>query len=253
MPGNAASGRRIGRKGKRAMSSFFAVIAAGVLAAALGAEVASADPARIIILRHGEKTKGGELCAVGALRAQALKAQYLGRNAPGNATIYGPGGKPDAFFAITAHTQETATPSAQSWGQQIVAFSVPEHDQNEEADLDTQTQQAAATLQSSAYDGKTVVIVWEHKRIANKNLDETWRKLLKLGEIDSEVPKKWEGDNYDYFWLVDYSHRNPTFRRVKQVYSDSSYAQVPDNDWGVAPDPAKFAEFYQECENKADE
>ena len=35
-----------------------------------------------------------------------------------------------------------------------------------ETDLDTQTQKAAAALNSAEYDGKIVVVVWEHRQVA---------------------------------------------------------------------------------------
>ena len=45
------------------------------------AQAASAAPARIIILRHGEKADAWKLCKIGQERAQALKLNYLGKNA----------------------------------------------------------------------------------------------------------------------------------------------------------------------------
>ena len=54
-------------------------------------------------------------------------------------------------------------------------------------------------------------MVWEHKHIANEKLEAkfegeavTLRKLLKL-DILPGVPKTWPGDNYDYFWIVDFA------------------------------------------------
>ena len=76
----------------------------------MGIASADAQPARIILLRHGEKRNARELCDVGNLRAQALSAQYLGKGAPGNTELFGAGKSPDAFFAVTAHTKETAAP-----------------------------------------------------------------------------------------------------------------------------------------------
>ena len=68
--------------------------------------------------------------------------------------------------------------------------------------LNRRTQEAAANImQNPALNGKTIVMVWEHKHIANAKLEAkhegeavTLRKLLKLG-----VPATWPGDNYDYF------------------------------------------------------
>jgi len=227
-----------------------AVLAA--LANILGAEMAEAHPARIVLLRHGEKKNGTELCSVGQLRAEALSAQYLGKGAPGNDTIFGQGGKPDAFFAITAHTQETATPSAQTWGQQLTLFPIPPHDPNEDPDLNTQTKDAAKALTSSDYDGKIVVVVWKHKHIAKSDLNAsgvTLWSLLNLGAIgNAPVPDTWEGVNYDFFWIIDYTQGQPTFVSVPQQYVAHNYAKIPDNAWGAPVDQAKFPKFYGHCE-----
>ena len=51
------------------------VIVVGLIGNALAA------PSRIIILRHGEKADDWKLCKVGEERAQALKYNYLGRDA----------------------------------------------------------------------------------------------------------------------------------------------------------------------------
>jgi hypothetical protein len=217
-------------------------------------EAQMAHPARIILLRHGEKKNASKLCSVGQLRAQALSDQYLGKGAPGNDTIFGKGGKPDAFFAITVHTQETAIPSAQSWGKQLTVFSVPAKDPNEESDLDVQTGKAAAAFVSSEYDGKIIVVVWEHKHIAKNELNGTgvtfW-SLLNLGKVtNADVPETWEGVNYDYFWVIDYTSSEPTFTAIRQEYAAADYAQVPNNAWGEPVDKAKFSQFHNECEQK---
>ncbi len=222
-------------------------IGLAALAGVLGAEAAHAQPARIIISRHGEKKNGSELCKVGKLRAQALAVQYLGKDAPGNDTIFGKGGQPDAFFAVTVHTQETAQPSAESWGKQLTVFS--------QGGLDKETKDAAAALDSTAYNGKIVVVVWEHKHIADedssgKEDSNTLRALLKLDQIPgADVPVKWDGDNYDYFWIVDYTGPQPTFTVIQQDYAAAAYAQVPNNAWGVKVDKSQFPEFYKDCEH----
>ena len=55
----------------------------GIAAALLGASLATAlaAPARIIILRHGEKANPWKLCEVGEQRAAALATTYLGDKA----------------------------------------------------------------------------------------------------------------------------------------------------------------------------
>ncbi|HUJ47486.1 MAG TPA: hypothetical protein VLV55_10175, partial [Rhizomicrobium sp.] len=77
-------------------------------------------PAKIIILRHGEKPTGRssslQLSPKGTKRAQFLARTFLGRGATRSLT-----GKhgPDAFVAITPHTVETACPSAESWNMPV--------------------------------------------------------------------------------------------------------------------------------------
>lgn len=216
--------------------------------------MAQAGPARIIFLRHGEKKNGTELCSVGQLRAEALSAQYLGKGAPGNDTIFGTGGKPDAFFAITTHTQETATPSAQTWGKTLTLFPIPPHDPNEDPDLNVQTRAAAQALTSSDYEGKIVVVVWEHKHIANSNLnatDDTLWSQLNLGAIgNAPVPDTWQGVNYDYFWIVDYTQGQPAFVSLPQAYAAPEHAEVPNNAWGAPVDRAKFPKFFEQCKQE---
>ncbi len=217
-------------------------------AGAQGAKATQAHPARIILLRHGEKKNSAELCSVGKLRAEALAAQYLGKGAPGNDAIFGKGGKPDAFFAVTAHTQKTAQPSAQSWGQDPTIFPVAPKDPNEEADLDVQTQKAAAALTTAKFAGKIVVVVWEHKHIATEGLPNTFWTLLGLGAIpNANVPESWAGTNYDYFWIIDYTGPQPTFTVVQQDYTDAAYAHVPHNAWGAKVDKSQFPDFYKDC------
>lgn len=210
--------------------------------------MAQARPARVIFLRHGEKKNCAELCSVGQLRAEALSVQHLGKGAPGNDTVFGRGGKPDAFFAITAHTQETATPSAQTWGKQVTLFPIQPHDPNADADLSLETSTAAKTLTLPAYDGKTVVVVWEHKHIANSSLnasgDTLWSQL-NLGAIG--VPGTWQGVNYDYFWIVDFTQNPPTFVSLRQQYDAPKYAGVPNNAWDAPVDGARFSKFYAHC------
>src|SRR6478672_11172524 len=83
---------------------------------------AFATPARIIILRHGEKAGAWKLCGVGQARADALAATYLGRDAA--QSLFAAGEEPGAFLAITLHTLELAAPAAATWDLPVTMFSV---------------------------------------------------------------------------------------------------------------------------------
>jgi hypothetical protein len=203
---------------------------------------ASAAPSRIIILRHGEKAGAWRLCGAGQARADALAATYLGRNAANS--LFAPGEEPAAILAITLHTLELAAPAAATWDLPVTLFSVLPQKSAETFDkaLNQRTHEAAAALlDNPAWQGKTVVMVWEHKHIANAKLEAkspgetvTLRQLLRLDKL-KDVPETWPAANYDYFWIIDYAGGSATptgFRMVKQVF-DGRYAKLPSNDWGT--------------------
>lgn len=205
---------------------------------AAAAPSADAEPARVIILRHGEKQDAYRLCDVGMRRSLALTTRYLGRGA--DASIYGASGKPDAFFAITLHTLELIGPTAASWRMPVIMNSVLPQAKQDAAEfthmLNVRTQEAVADVMTN-WSGKTVVMAWEHRHIADEKLvfefprlKVTLRQLLNLDGFGN-VPKTWPGSNYDYFWIIDYEAGRPkTFQMVKQTFS-GPYQDVPSNDW----------------------
>lgn len=211
--------------------------------------VAWAAPARVVLLRHGEKENAYALCDVGQRRALALRAQYLGKGAEKTLFDQGP---PAAFFATTLHTLELAAPAADSWGLPVTTFAtVPLKGAGADVVstdwLIRQTQRAAAEVMNDPrWQGQTVVMVWEHKHIANNKLVKDspdmlvdLRQLLRLDQLPEpgreQVPKTWSGANYNFFWIVDYdaSGQPVAFNQVRQAFT-GAYAAVPNNDWGVA-------------------
>jgi hypothetical protein len=161
---------------------------------------ALAAPSRIIILRHGEKADAWKLCEIGRQRAQALALNYLGRDAA--KSLFANGEEPAFFFAITLHTVELASPAVATWSKPLILYSaIPKEDGGESEfakALNRRTQEAARNiLANPALHGKTVVMVWEHKHIANETLEAkfkneavTLRQLFKL-DILPGVPKTW--------------------------------------------------------------
>jgi hypothetical protein len=207
---------------------------------------AFAAPARVIILRHGEKADDWKLCEIGEQRADALRLNYLGNDAA--KSLFSGGDDPAFFFAITLHTLELASPAVASWSKPIILYSVvPQTGQSKdefEKALNQRTREAARNLLTNpALQGKTIVLVWEHKHIANEKLDAkfeneregvTLRQLLKL-DILPGVPKTWPDDTYNYFWIVDFpanSNVPSKFTMQKQDFG-TSFPNVPDNDWGT--------------------
>jgi hypothetical protein len=218
------------------------VLVALLLWCSLAAAVAA--PSRLIILRHGEKEDAWKLCGVGQERAAALAATYLGRNA--TKSLFAAGETPAAFLASTLHTLELASPAAATWPLPLTLYSTPPADDKKTfvKTVNQRTQEAVADpISNPAWRGKTVVMVWEHKHIANAKLERsfagekvTLRQLLGLDTL-KDVPDTWPDGTYDYFWIVDFDQGTGTptsFRMVKQMF-DGAYADVPQNDWG-APD-----------------
>jgi hypothetical protein len=215
-------------------------ISAAVLAATVTAALAA--PSRIVILRHGEKADNWKLCETGRQRAQALKYNYLGKDAA--KSLFTEDAPPAYFFAITLHTMELATPAVESWGKPIIYYSVlPEADEKKFTEaLNARTREAAGNiLNNPALKGKTVVMVWEHRHIANKALDDKYQReaavtLRQLFHLDilPGVPREWPDDNFDYFWIVDFPENSNVpskFEMVKQEFG-KSFPNVPANDWG---------------------
>jgi len=213
--------------------------------AALLSSSAFAEPARIIILRHAEKLNKFELCEIGTQRAQALAGQHLGKGAA--QSLFGSGEQPAAIFATTIHSLETISPTAQSWELPAIVYSVlPGEDKAaKDVELNHRTREAVHdALTDPRYAGKTIVISWEHKHIADSKLERnfpgeevTLRQLLHLEQF-ADAPKDWSDANYDFFWIVDFTpgKPNPTgFRTVRETFAPP-YDNLPANDWD-APEP----------------
>jgi hypothetical protein len=216
----------------------YSVLSAAIAFAALASSAtAFAEPATIIILRHGEKKDSKDLCTTGTLRAQALAEQFLGRNAtqsllPGNE-------KPAAILAITPHTIETIEPAAETWNLKV-QHSARDKNEPKDDDLDRLTREAAHdVLTNPAYNGKTVIMVWEHKRIASDEHNKaqtSLRELLHLGQAAKPPHEKWQGENYNFFWIVNYGPGNKVTvdATQHQTFTGKKFAALPDNGWNEA-------------------
>ena len=210
--------------------------------------VAYSTPSRIILLRHGEKKNGYALCDIGQERSIALRDQYLGKGA--TQSLF-PKTPPSAIFATTLHTLELASPTASSWDLPVITYAalpLPHETTSESTEQVTKQTELAAKdiMQNSQWNGKTVVMVWEHKHIANKKLSRDdsdhfveLRQLLKFDRlpenIKTKIPKTWSGANYNFFWIIDYDDKgNPIgFQEIRQNFT-GKFANLPNNNWGEA-------------------
>jgi hypothetical protein len=173
-------------------------LSAGLLAAAVGAAAAlpaRAAPAQVVIIRHGEKPdSGNELNERGFARARALVDYFQHDPA---AARFGP---PAAIYAMSPKDEsgslrpiETVTPLAEALGLTIRTDYLK----------DQLPQLVADVLADPRYNGKTVLICWEHKVIPELARDFGWEG----------APAKWSGAVFDRAWIIGFSgSRAASFR-----------------------------------------
>jgi hypothetical protein len=164
------------------------------------ASAASAAPAQVVVIRHGEKpATGPDLDAQGYARAQALVG-FFEHNPV--VTRFGP---IVAIYAMDPKDQngsqrpiETVTPTAQALGLSI--------------DTDYLRKQIPQMVQdilgNHAYDGKTVVICWEHHVIPAIVDAFGW----------TSAPQTWSGSVFDQAWVLSFTGDKAT-----------DFAVVPEN------------------------
>lgn len=147
-----------------------------------------AAPAQILIIRHAEKPdKGNDLSPEGYEHAQKLVA-YFEHDAA--VTRYG---TPFAIFAMDHSSDdesrrpvETVTPLATALGLKI-------HDKFGKNDLKEISQKV---LNDPKYDGKMVLICWEHHVIPNL--------ARELGAKDA--PGTWDDNDFTSVWELDFEN-----------------------------------------------
>ena len=207
-----------------------------------------AAPERLVIVRHGEKLNTWQLCQTGQDRAQALSVKYLGAGA--TSPLF-PSDPPAAILTMSIHTSETAQPTAHARNIPTTNYlSLPNAGVTAaelEATMNHQNQLAVHDLlNDSRYNGKQVLMVWEHYHIASAALEAhypgeqvTLRQLFKLDQppFASQVPSTWPDGNYNFFWIIDFNPDGSikTFNTKRQSYS-GRYATLPNNDWGTPED-----------------
>ena len=138
------------------------------------------------------------------------------------------------------HTLELIGPTAVSWRKPVImnsALPLAKEDTSAFTHLlNMRTQEAVADVMNN-WNGKTVVMAWEHKHIARPKarqvfprLRVTLRQLLNL-DASAMCRRLGRDSNYDYFWIVDYESGRPKkFEMVKQTFA-APYQDLPSNDW----------------------
>ena len=141
-----------------------------------------ADPAHIIIFRHGEKINDADpnLSPKGYKRAAAL-ARYFSQK-----DFKDQYGIPGALYAASARVDKSER-SVQTMQPTADALNIKLVDSYEKGD---EKNLMKDILDDSSLDGKTVLICWSHAGIP---------KFLKPLDLD----EKWPKGAFDRFWVLD--------------------------------------------------
>jgi hypothetical protein len=179
----------------------------GVLIVAASSTQALAQPAEVIIIRHAEKPpEGNELTLQGRERAAALvpyfreTAELLEFNTP--VAIYVPLPKNENSSIRSA---QTVAPLAAALHLKL----------NSTFHKDEIAEMAKEILSSERYDGKMVLISWDHKMIPS---------IAKAFGVD-DAPDKWPGESFDRDWVIRFrTDAKPDFRNLPQrlMFGDSA-------------------------------
>ena len=149
--------------------------------------IASAAPAEVLIIRHAEKPKSGpHLNDRGRQRAEALVKFFETSPAMTRfgtpVAIYGAAPKKDGG---SVRSIETVTPLAKDLG-----LDVDQDYTKKEVD-----DAAREILHDHRYDGKMVLLAWEHKKIPD----------LAAAFGADDAPDEWNGDDvFDRVWVLDF-------------------------------------------------
>ena len=145
-----------------------------------------AKPAQVFIIRHAEKpNEGNTLSLKGFERAAALAPFFMGTSE------YLKQGTPVAIYAMKPSDEDSSVRTIQTVSVLSAALKlniIQKYLHDQFPDMATEI------LNNPEYDGKTVLISWEHKVIPGI--------ATSLGAHD--VPAKWNGEVFDRVWVLSY-------------------------------------------------
>lgn len=150
-----------------------------------------AAPAEIIFLRHAEKPEtGAELNARGWQRAGALPALF--EKDPRVLTH----GLPVAIFSGAPAKQGGSVRSIQTMQATAKTLHISI---NQSITRDQIADLVRTLLAPGAYDGKTVLVCWEHKKIPEMLKAFGWK----------EGPERWADEVFDRLWILEFEDGKP--------------------------------------------
>jgi len=158
-----------------------------------------AMPSQVFIIRHGEKVvKGGSLSTKGNERAAAL-VPYLMETPTLFAT-----NPPAAIYAMQTVTGETASPCIETITPLAEKLKITVTDKYNKGE---HKKMAEAIKTDPLYNGKIVLICWEHSTIP-----ELTRAFGAL-----QTPARWQDINFDRVWAISFSQTGKaTFQDIPQ-------------------------------------
>ena len=179
----------------------------GVLIAFTWANIAFAQPAQVIIIRHAEKpAEGSELSLSGREQAAALVPYFL--ETPEVLEFK----TPVAIFAQDPKKETSSLRSIETVGPLADALHL-------KIDKDYLRDDYAKMVEEikhrKEYDGRTVLICWEHKVIP---------EIAKAFGVE-DAPTKWPGAVFDQTWVITLKENKAPVLKVfhqKLMYGDSA-------------------------------
>jgi hypothetical protein len=170
------------------------------LVVSFAAPCAYAKPDQVIIIRHGEKPdQGADLSPRGRQRAAALAPFFLDGGAPSPVAIYA---QRSTDQRPSRRPLETVAPLARELKLDVKT-----------CDHDDYAAMVKEILGKAEYDGKVVLICWEHKAIPD---------LAAALGVDN--PPAWRSHAYDRIWIVKLKDGKATLQDLPQrlLFGDSA-------------------------------
>ncbi len=157
-------------------------------------------PAEVIIMRHGEKPdQGDDLSLKGRERAAALVPFFLSRAGEMPVAIYAQraGGEHRSRRMV-----ETVAPLAHELKLDVKTWERSQY-----------TDMIKEILDKPEYDGKIVLICWEHKAI-----------LDLATALGIAAPPDWPGQTFDRLWIINLNSGKATLKQESErlMYGDSA-------------------------------
>jgi hypothetical protein len=170
------------------------------LACSLVSSLAHGRPAEVIIMRHGEKPdQGDDLSLKGRERAAALVPFFLSRDKELPVAIYAqrPGEEHHSRRMV-----ETVAPLAHE-----LKLEVKTCERSRYAEM------VKEILAKPEYDGKVVLICWEHKAIRDV-----------ATALGIAAPPAWSGQTFDRLWIIKLNDGKATLQEEPErlMYGDSA-------------------------------